>query len=308
MSSVSLQDLIKKGYNIVSINAKDVAVSEQLPTTDSKSWSQDCKEVAVLDAHGNIVEPLDSRHKRTFLLISEITGNNSVSPIRERHFKSSGVKSGMKGKKGKRAGKASGGGGVQRTEMGTAWGFGMTEPFLNNYIRSNKPYTFTQRGLITAILTSSNSIPTFYSTYFTANSIDQFSSFAAVFDQYRFDLIEVWISSQEAHNTSVNSAKYASVIDYDDSAALTLYQQALDYTNCVETPSQDGHYHKFIPHVAVASYSGTFVSYNNVTSPWIDCTSTTVQHYGIKVAHQTSSSSNILDLQYRYNVSFRNVR
>jgi len=301
MSSVSLQDLIKKGYNIVSVNARDVVVSEAPPKGETKEDnSLGSEAVALLDRFGNIVEPPQSKAKRAFLLASELVGKLNSAYNRSSQSSKNSV---MKGKKGKRAGKANG---VKAVEMGKAWGTG-PPPFLGNYIPSNKPFKFTQSYFVTGILTTSGTLDTFYATYFTSANIDQFSSFAAVFDQYRFDVIEVWIMSEQ--NFQTNTTDYATVIDYDDVNALTTYQEALDYSNVIESQYLDGHYHRFVPHCAVASFSGAFTSYANIASPWIDCASTGVQHYGIKMAAKVNTvATSRFDMRVRITASFRNVR
>jgi hypothetical protein len=227
-------------------------------------------------------EPDEVKRLRPFLLVGEVM---SISASKGGKGKSKGGKGGK--------------------EMTKAWGTG-PPPFLNNYIRSNKSFTFTQQATAAAIITT-GAIPVYYSKYFNGGDIDQFTSFAAVFDQYKFDLIEAWIVPRSS--TSANETEYASVIDYDDANNLTSVQSALDYTNCNFTSMNEGHYHRWVPHLAVASYSGTFVSYTNVTATWIDCVSNAVQHYGIKVAAQASNTTvATFDLNFRITISFRNVR
>jgi len=172
---------------------------------------------------------------------------------------------------------------------------------------SNEPFRVIQTVDGGALLTTSGSAPTFGSIYFTAGGLDQISSFSAIFDQYRIDLVEAWITPQynPANGAQV---EYASVIDYDDANNLTTYAQATDYENCVESSIGVGHYRCFKPHIATAAYSGSFTSYGNLTSPWIDMASTTVQHYGIKIACQTISPTSTIHIVYRLHFSFRNVR
>jgi len=72
--------------------------------------------------------------------------------------------------------------------------------------------------------------------------------------------------------------------------------------------STDSHYRKFIPHVAVASYSGTFTSFTNEVAPWIDIASPSVQHYGLKTACTPTTAVVQYTARARLSVSFRNVR
>jgi len=168
-------------------------------------------------------------------------------------------------------------------------------------------YRVTQEVNIGLILATSTTAPTFAAYNFTVSTIDQISTFAGIFDQYKVDEMEAWIVPFAGANNTLT--QYASVIDYDDSAVLTTFAQALDYTNVVVTSLSDGQYRRWIPHIAVAAYSGAFTSFTNVVAPWIDMTSTGVQHYGLKIAALATSVANIpIDLIVRFRVSFRNVR
>jgi len=169
----------------------------------------------------------------------------------------------------------------------------------------NKEYKICQTVLSSAAWTVSASVPTFNAFSFYASLIDQWTQLAAVFDQYKITKLQVWIVPQ---TTGPTLGETASVIDYDDTTALTTFAQALDYQNCLVGKSNEGHYRSFRPHVAVAGYTGSFGGYTNVKSPWIDCTSGTVLHYGVKVASTVASGANAYDLVTRYHISFRNVR
>jgi hypothetical protein len=169
----------------------------------------------------------------------------------------------------------------------------------------NKTYQVVQTIDSGTFFTTSTTVNTYGSVNFTVNSIDQITQLAAVFDQYRIDLVECWL---ENLNQETTNSHYVSVIDYDDSNALTVYQTANDYQNAVDSGIQIGHYRRFVPHVAVAAYSGSFASFMNVTAPWIDCSSLTVQHYGLKVAAQPTQVASTITCCYRLTVSFRNLR
>jgi hypothetical protein len=172
---------------------------------------------------------------------------------------------------------------------------------------NNVPYNVMQSVDGGALLTTSTTVPTFGAIYFTAGGLDQFSSFATVFDQYKIELIEAWLTPQFNPANGPNS-EYCSVIDFDDTNNLTTYAQATDYQNAVESAIGIGQYRCFKPHVATATYSGTFTGYGNVESPWIDAVSSTVQHYGLKVAAQVTPAASTIHIVYRLHISFRNIR
>lgn len=169
-------------------------------------------------------------------------------------------------------------------------------------------YKIVQDVNLGTIFSVSNSVATFGAVNFTISTLDQVASFSNVFDQYKIDMVELWVSiSGQTANTG-NSGRFVSVIDYDDSANLTTFNSALDYTNAVVTHANEGHYRRFRPHIAVASYSGTFTSYTNIEATWIDILSTGVQHYGVKFAAEALSSVNTVVGTCRFHCSFRAVR
>jgi hypothetical protein len=183
-----------------------------------------------------------------------------------------------------------------------------------NFVKKtdNKVYTFTQEVAPVTMFTTSTSTPSYSANAFMISSIDQVTSLGNVFDQYRIDEIEIWLypgSNASSTEQNLEGANIASVIDYDDATALTSYAQACDYTNCISTTLANGHYRRFRPHAAAALYSGSFTSYGNVESPWIDMSSTSVQHYGLKVACTLTPVTAIaVQILCRFHLSFRNVR
>jgi len=200
---------------------------------------------------------------------------------------------------------------VLLSQDGTTWGlFSQSFPHTKIARVNNKVYNIQQQvdgGVVTSVSTST---PVYLGLNFAISQLDQVTQLAAVFDQYRINQIEVWINiAGQGLAGSGTTCKWASAVDYDDSNAPTTYGQVLDYQNAVQTLYDVGHYRVFTPHIAVAAYSGAFTSYANETAPWIDFTSQSVQHFGLKCAFETATgSNNAVVAQYRFHVSFRNVR
>jgi len=174
----------------------------------------------------------------------------------------------------------------------------------------NKPFNIIQ-SLPPITLTSSSVAPVFSAQNFTFNQFDQVTQLAAVFDQYRFVMIECeFIPGVNDNNVAAtNMGLFATVIDYDDATVLSSFNTALDYTNCLVGSGYEAQRRTFIPHTAVAAYAGAFTSFSNVTSPWIDSGSPSVQHYGLKTAWTaTTTTAQIMTLLPKVWVQFRNVR
>jgi len=161
-----------------------------------------------------------------------------------------------------------------------------------------------------AYATASNAVATFTTLTFSVGALDQITPLTALFDQYRIELVEVWLTPRmtAANGIALNFGQFHSVIDFDDNNSLTTVPQALDYENCVFGAGCVGHYRRWVPHIAMAAYSGAFTSFANVTSPWIDAASSAVQHYGLKTAWTVCDGAYIYDIQYRLHTVWRNVR
>lgn len=171
----------------------------------------------------------------------------------------------------------------------------------------NRTFSMVQTVVNTAFITSSVALNTYNVKQFQFNDIDQYSSLALVFDQYRIAAIEVYLTESGANANLSNDGKLTSVIDFDDVTVLT-GTQAYDYSNAVTTSGASGHYRHFIPHVAVAAYSGAFTSFANQPAPWIDTSSPGVAHYGLKTMITPTSTVKTIDLVYRLHVQLRSVR
>lgn len=174
----------------------------------------------------------------------------------------------------------------------------------------NTPYRTVQSLVFASPPISSSSGATYYAYNFQVGNLDQIASFTALFDQYRIRLVEVMFVPRVTVNnaTSSNFGLFSSVVDYDDSNALTSVAQAYDYQNCLTSSGLDGHYRKFIPHIAEAAYAGSFTSYANKSAPWIDAASANVQHYGVKTAWTQTDAAYTMDMVVHLHIEWRNLR
>lgn len=157
----------------------------------------------------------------------------------------------------------------------------------------NDPYITT--STITNVYTAAN---------FTLNSFGGYTAYTALFDQYKIQEIEIWLEPS-ANNISSGFSLYATAIDLDDSVTPTTFASVADHQGALVTGGACGHYHRFVPHIAVASYAGTFTGFTNNPDQWIDSASPAVQHYGLKTALLTTAVAIGYNLTVRAKVSFR---
>jgi hypothetical protein len=175
----------------------------------------------------------------------------------------------------------------------------------------NKVYSFVQTTASPVTMSSSVSGTSYGNVNFILNLIDQYTSFTGLFDQYRIRMVETRFVprvNMVAASAVTNTGQFVTVVDNDDSNNLTSFAQAEDYENAVTGTGYQAQTRTQVPHAALAAYSGSFSSYANVASPWIDCTSPTVQHYGCKMAWTGTDQVYVMDITNRYWFEFRNVR
>jgi len=176
-------------------------------------------------------------------------------------------------------------------------------------VRTNVPFHVVQTSSAGTIA-SSTTVPSLYAFYFALSGVDQYASWAAVFDQYRIRSLEVWTQPRQTitSGVSVNPGVLSTAVDYDDANSPATTGELYDYENALIGNGISVHYHRFHPHAAIATYAGAFTSYGNVESPWIDAASVTVQHYGIKAGWTVTDVIYTQDVMVKYHIEFRNVR
>jgi len=189
----------------------------------------------------------------------------------------------------------------------TTWAINSMAPPAKNILSDNKVFKIQQIIDYGTVLTSSNVTSAVGGQNFQLNSLPQVASMTAIFDQYRIAAIETWLQPNQTNNGGHTCWVY-SAIDYDSGAAPASLAALQQYSNVKETSLVDGHYHKFVPHVAFGAYAGAFTSYGNVSSPWLDSNSPTIQHYGLVFGCSQSTDNGItFNLQARFHLEFKNV-
>jgi hypothetical protein len=233
------------------------------------------------------VETVDEKKVRPFLLTTEVSRSAS----------------------GKKADKKY----VPRKESSAVFDVTGKMPRMKIYINPVTPVTVeaSRSGIWT---TTSTTLPVgqAYTWTLAAGWRSDYLNFTGVFDQYKLDSLEIWLTGPVTENISAGSGtkiQHFSCIDYDNAAVPTTADELTDYSNAQSSPIYQGHYHHFQPHIAVAYYSGAFTSFGNVENQWIDCLSPSVQHYGVRYfCDATPTATQQISFIVRAIVSFRNPR
>jgi len=172
--------------------------------------------------------------------------------------------------------------------------------------QDNVIHTFQQTSPSAGFLTSSTSTPVAESIGFQLTSVPNYGSFITLFDQYRIKSIEVWLTPV-LPSAGFPSGNFYSAVDYDNSLTQTVASIS-QYSNVVTAPFNQGHYHKWQPHIAVGAYGGsTFNAYKNEVADWIDTAYTGVPHFGLVAVADVTSTAVLVEYYVRYVVEFRNV-
>lgn len=179
---------------------------------------------------------------------------------------------------------------------------------------SERTFSFIQTGLSRGWLTSSSVSDASNTLTVTLGNlaITNFSAIGGLFDQYRIDCVEAWLTPTVTAGIGqfTTSPDLYTVLDYDDATSLTSVQVALGYANLIRSTPFEKQRRCFKPRVAYAVYSGAFTSFANQQAGWIDVASSDVAHYGMKAICEADGGDvhQVWDLTYRAHLSLRAVR
>jgi hypothetical protein len=164
---------------------------------------------------------------------------------------------------------------------------------LENTIRTMNVYTTT------AFLATSLTVPTFASAYIALSQFPNYTEYSSVFDQYKIDQVEIWLEPVGSQENGLGVLTTA--VDLDDANLPTVATGLYDKQDALVGNGAAGRYHRWAPHMAVATFSGSFTSYANEPAGWIDSASPNVQHYGFKCA------AGVFPVAYTYTLTVRAI-
>jgi hypothetical protein len=195
-----------------------------------------------------------------------------------------------------------------RERFPSTWIIQRESPFPSVGEFDNTPFNVVDGFENLAVLTTSTVGNTFVSITATLSSLNDYASYTSVFDQYRIMGIESIFTPSNGALLTTTIGHVHSVLDYDDNTSITP-AQALDYPNCIISNLGDTVVRSFKPHIALAAYAGgVFTSFANTTGQWIDCSSSGVVHYGLKIAVNPTSVAINYDSIIKLWLQFRNPR
>lgn len=131
------------------------------------------------------------------------------------------------------------------------------------------------------------------------NELPDAINYATTWDMYRIDSLEYHFipTSQPALPSSALAYSFLYVVnDYDDSVVPTGTSQMMQYPNLTICGPGQSHTRKIRPHQAIPTTNSSGISITGVRnelSGWNDITSQNINHYGVKVLVQQSTSTNL---------------
>lgn len=170
-------------------------------------------------------------------------------------------------------------------------------------------YSTVNRG----ILTSSSAAEGLYAFSFALSDVADYLSYVGVWDQYRIaeiDLTLVPVTLQSAPSAGPSYAFCYVAPDYDDATTPANSVAMLSYSNVATLGPSEKYTLRIAPCVDIAtttSAAATITGSMSSQSPWLDCSSPSVAHYGLKAAVTQSTSTNLTqwNLFARYVLQFR---
>jgi len=142
---------------------------------------------------------------------------------------------------------------------------------------------------------SSTSVVSNFADTVALSGVTDYARYCALFDQFRIDVVEIWIQPNYSYGYTGERGVLISAVDINDSATPSI--AALEASNnSLETGSQIGHYHRFVPCI---QDDGTSVN------TWVTTGSPSTAWYGLKSS--MAVSTNVIYYHYfiRMHVTFR---
>lgn len=142
-----------------------------------------------------------------------------------------------------------------------------------------------------------------------ATNINNYTSYAAVFDQYCIHSASVRVmSSLAGASASLIFGRLITAIDYDNTTPLTSEAVLLQYGTANSTEIIPGKSYQRVvkPACAPAVFSAGAFSGYGVSRAWLNSTTAAVPHYGVRLMVVGSANTSTLDVEVTVIAGFRN--
>lgn len=155
-------------------------------------------------------------------------------------------------------------------------------------VRAARRVHYIKRTFSSAMFVSSTTAATLGAYSFQLSDLPNYTEFTQLFDEYKICAVKVKFMPLQSETNTGTTTNYQmmpffTVIDPDDTTA------PADLNTLFQYESLKAHFplrpfSRYIkPRMSVGAYSGAFSSYANVKPGWVDASSPSVQHYGLKI-------------------------
>lgn len=152
-----------------------------------------------------------------------------------------------------------------------------------------------------------------FARVFRLSAVPNASEFTNLYDQYQVKGVKISLIPRYTESTAGTAGSLIgnmwSAIDYDDASPPANVDTLLQYQNVKRTRLNQVHSRFIRPCIANEIFNtGIATAYAPKRNVWIDCTSDTVEHYGIKLWIDSSAAGVTFDVQVKFYLAFKNVR
>lgn len=177
--------------------------------------------------------------------------------------------------------------------------------------RGQKIYLF-KRFCDYGEVTISNTLPTFGAINFSLNDLPNNTEFTSLYDMYKINCVKLQFLPQQTQSISIGtinnpnaSARFFSVIDYNDGTAPTSIDELRQYQSCKMTPI-------LRPHKRVVFKPKILDTNGFSISPWMSTSTPAANYFGLKYAVEPMDSTSTLSMTYtveaKLYMSFKQVK
>jgi len=177
------------------------------------------------------------------------------------------------------------------------------------YETSTLIYSLVNKGIVT----SSSAAEGLYAFSFALSDVADYTSYTGIWDVFQIREIVVTLvplTLQSAPSAGPSYAICYVAPDFDDATTPANTTAMLSYSTMAFLGPSDRYSFRFAPAVDIATTTSAASAINGVfnkRSPWLDCSSPSVPHYGVKVAVTQSTSTNLTQWNVfaRYTIAFK---
>jgi len=172
-----------------------------------------------------------------------------------------------------------------------------------------KIYSTVNKGVIT----STSAAEGLYAFSFALSDVADYANYISVWDVFRIADIVLTMVPLTIPSAPASGPGYAFCYiapDFDDATTPANTSAMLSYASLSFLGPSDRYSFRIQPGVDIATTTSAAATINGVfnkKSPWLDCSSPSVPHYGVKAAVTQSTSTNLTQwcLFARYTIEFK---